>query len=92
MGRTPNGNRSTAAFFVTGRQDVEKGVATAKHSTPVLSDLFEVRKKTGSFVGIEKTGALVQLKDFAHGQSIDLDAVGVVDLRQPRKAAQRFLI
>src|SRR5438046_6098270 len=92
MRRTPNCNRGTASFVVTGREDVEKGVATAQHPSPVLSHLFEMGKKAGSFVGIKKTGALVQRKDFAYGQSIDLDAVGVVDVCQPRKAAQRLLI
>jgi hypothetical protein len=80
MRRSPNCNRGTAPFFVTGRQDVKKGVATTQHSPPVLSDLSEVRKKARGFVGIEKTGALVQRKDFVHGQGIDLDAVSVVDL------------
>src|SRR5439155_27227011 len=64
MRRSPNCNRGTAPFFVTGRQDVKKGVATTQHAPPVLSDLSEVRKKAGGFVGIEKPGALVQRKDF----------------------------
>jgi hypothetical protein len=79
-------------LLVSCGQHIKQGVPTTQHPSPILFDLSQVRKQPRRFIGIEKAGSLVEREDVIDWQSIDLDAVGVVYVRQPREALDYFLV
>jgi hypothetical protein len=83
--RPPNGKGCAPSFLVSGRQDVKERFVGTEHPPPVLPNFSEMGKKARCFIGIQETGVLVESKDFADGQRIDLDPVRVIYVRQMRK-------
>jgi hypothetical protein len=90
--RPPNGKRCAPSFLVSRRQDVKERFVRSEHPPPVLPNLSEMWKKARGFSGIQETGVLVESKDFAYRERIDLDPVHVIYVRQLRKTVYGLLI